>query len=60
MPSAGANRMAMGMEMAGRMMGRMSKGGMAMIQEMMAKMSAGAQGGSQMPPMMQMCMGNVR
>jgi hypothetical protein len=52
--------MAMGMEMARKMMGQMGKGGpgrMAMMQEMMAKMGHGAEGGPQMPPMMQMCMG---
>ncbi len=58
--AGGANPMAMGMEMARKMMGKMGKEGpgpMAMMQEMMAKMGHGAEGGPQMPPMMQMCMG---
>lgn len=52
--------MAMGMEMAKKMMGQMGQGGpspMAMMQQMMAQMSKGQEGGQPMPPMMQMCMG---
>lgn len=52
--------MEMGMGMAKKMMGQMGKGGpspMAMMQKMMAQMGQGQEGGAQMPPMMQMCMG---
>jgi hypothetical protein len=52
--------MAMGMEMAKKMMGQMGQGGpgpMAIMQKMMAQMSKGQEGGQPMPPMMQMCMG---
>jgi len=52
--------MEMGMGMAKMMMSQMGKGGpspMAMIQKMMAQMRQGQEGGVQMPPMMQMCMG---
>ena len=52
--------MEMGMEMARKMMGQMSKDGpnpMAMMQKMMAQMGEGKEGAAPMPPMMQMCMG---
>lgn len=52
--------MEMGMGMAKKMMAQMGKGGpnpMAMMQKMMAQMGQGQEGGAQMPPMMQMCMG---
>lgn len=55
-----SNPMEMGMGMAKKMMGQMGKGGpspMAMMQKMMAQMGQGQEGGAQMPPMMQMCMG---
>lgn len=55
-----AGPMAMGMEMAKKMMGQMGQGGpgpMAMMQKMMAQVSKGQEGGQPMPPMMQMCMG---
>lgn len=56
----GANPMAMGMEMARKMMAQMGKGGpnpVAMMQKMMSQMGGGQEGGAQMPRMMQMCMG---
>jgi hypothetical protein len=52
--------MEMGMGMAKKMMDQMGKGGpspMAMMQKMMSQMGQGQEGGAQMPPMMQMCMG---
>lgn len=55
-----ASPMEMGMDMAKKMMGQMGKGGpspMAMMQKMMTQMGQGEEGGAQMPPMMQMCMG---
>lgn len=57
---SGGGSMEMGMGMAKKMMGQMGKGGpspMAMMQKMMAQMGQGQEGGAQMPPMMQMCMG---
>ncbi|GGE80996.1 hypothetical protein GCM10011533_36720 [Streptosporangium jomthongense] len=58
--SSASGPMEMGMGMAKKMMGQMGKGGpspMAMMQKMMAQMGQGQEGGAQMPPMMQMCMG---
>ena len=52
--------MEMGMGMARKMMAQMGKDGpnpMAMMQKMMSQMGQGQEGGAQMPPMMQMCMG---
>lgn len=52
--------MEMGMGMAKKMMGQMGAGEpspMAMMQRMMGQMGQGQEGGAQMPPMMQMCMG---
>lgn len=54
---SGGSPMEMGMGMAKKMMGKGGSSPMAMMQKMMAQMGQGEQGGAQMPPMMQMCMG---